>query len=382
MINKRILKPLKRSRFEEMINLSRVLQVVFQIAIISVALISINVMQNPVNLSTISVLILLVLLILFFILFRSGYYRIAGSGLIVAISVIITYNLIIAGGINDNAMVIFPILITIAGLVLGKRFIPYMTGIILAEVSGIYWLTANGYITPYDGAITVYFHNFATVFILLVITGIVIWITVRTLERNFQHLIASEYELRNSYNQTIDGWGRALELFDEDTEGHSLRVTELTLDLAKRLDIKGEDLEHIRRGALLHDIGKMGISDEILNKKSSLTNQERILIERHPLHTYVLLKDIPFLTKALDIPVYHHERWDGTGYPYHLAGTDIPLPARIFAIADNWDALTSDRPYRKAWPEDKVITYIENQRGKKFDPDLVALFLEYIPRNG
>lgn len=112
-----------------------------------------------------------------------------------------------------------------------------------------------------------------------------------------------------------------------------------------------------------------------------MTDKERLLIERHPLHAYVLLKDIPFLEKAMDIPVYHHERWDGTGYPYHLSGTDIPLAARIFAIADNWDALTSVRPYRKAWPKDKVILYIQNQSSQKFDPELVKMFLKNIPRN-
>lgn len=372
--------PVVRPRFEEMINLSKVLQAVFQIAIIAVALVSINVMQPPVHKSDISVLILLVLIILLFILFRNGYYRISGSGLIFVFSVVVTYNLIIAGGIHDNAMVIFPVLIILAGLIIGKLFIPYMTLIILVEVTGIYWLTTAGVIAPFDGRITVHFYSFITVFILLVITGIIIWITIQTIEKKFEQLVESERNLRNSYDQIVDGWGKALELFDKDTEGHSLRVTELTLDLARKNNIDSEELEHIRRGALLHDIGKMGISDETLNKKASLTDKERLLIERHPLHAYVLLKDIPFLEKAMDIPVYHHERWDGTGYPYHLSGTDIPLAARIFAIVDNWDALTSDRPYRKAWPEDKVILYIQNQSGQKFDPDLVNLFLSSIIR--
>ncbi len=380
MTRRRILVPLKRSRFEDMINLSRVLEVIFQIAIVAVALISITITRHPLDSSTLSVLVLLVVLIILYLLFRSGYYRIAGYGLILSISAIITYNLIITGGINDNAMVIFPVLITIAGLVLGKKHIPYLTVIIIAEVSGIYWLTKLGYITPYQGAITVYIQNFLTVLILLGITGVVIWISVSTLERKFEELLASESNLRRSYDQTIDAWANSLELFDEDTEGHGQRVTKWALGLAQMSGIGEEDLDHIRRGALLHDIGKMGISDQVLNKKSLLTTQERTLIERHPLHTYVLLKDISFLNEALDIPVYHHENWDGTGYPYRLAGADIPLAARIFAIADNWDALTSDRPYRKAWPEDKVVKYIENQRGKKFDPELVDSFLEYRSR--
>ena len=376
-----VIKPFRRSRFEEMIDLSKVLQAVFQIAIISVALVSINVIQAPVNKSDLSVLILLVLTVMLFILFRNGYYKISGSGLIFVISVVVTYNFTIAGGIHDNAMVIFPVLIILAGLVLGKQFIPFMTVIILAEVTGLYWLTIAGVISPFDGRITVHFYNFITVFVLLAITGVIIWITVHTIEKKFEQLVESERKLRNSYNQIVDGWGKALELFDRDTEGHSLRVTKLTLDLARKNNIEGEELEHIRRGALLHDIGKMGISDEILNKKASLTDKEKLLVERHPLHAYVLLKDIPFLAKAMDIPVYHHERWDGTGYPYHISGTEIPLAARIFAIADNWDALTSDRPYRKAWPEDKVILYIQNQSGQKFDPELVKMFLEHIPRD-
>jgi HD-GYP domain-containing protein (c-di-GMP phosphodiesterase class II) len=122
----------------------------------------------------------------------------------------------------------------------------------------------------------------------------------------------------------------------------------------------------------------MGISEEILNKPGSLMAEERQHVEEHPIYAYELLKDIPFLQKALEIPFYHHECWDGTGYPQQLAEDDIPLSARIFAIADNWDALTSDRPYRKAWPEDRVVEYIRNQRGKKFDPQLVDLFLEVI----
>jgi putative nucleotidyltransferase with HDIG domain len=369
---------LKQPRFEEMINLSKVLESVFQIGIVSVAIISINVMQNPLDLSAYSILLLLVMLILLYVAYHRGYIHFAGSGLIIAVSVIITYNFIIAGGIHDNAMVIFPVLITITGLIIGKRFISYMTVLILVEVSVIYWLTINNVINPFDGKIEVYFHQFLTVFVLLVITGVVIWITVETIERKFLQLISSEDQLLISYDETIVGWGKALELFDKDTEGHSRRVTEHTLALARKLGIEGEELESIRRGALLHDIGKLGISDEILNKKTSLTPEERSLVEKHPLHAHVLIKDISFLEHAMDIPVYHHECWDGTGYPYHLAGEDIPLAARIFAIVDNWDALTSDRPYRKAWPEDKVISYIKNESGKKFDPALVELFFDHL----
>jgi len=367
---------LERSHFEEMINLSKVLNAVFQIAIISVALISINLLGSPISNSSLSVLLLLVFLVLLFVLLRKGYYRIAGSGMIIVISVVVTYNFIIGGGINDNAMVVFPVLIILAGLVLGRRFIPYMTGLILAETSVIYFLTKAGIISPFEGRVDVYLHVYLTVIILILMTGTVIFITVLTIEKKFQQLVTSEEDLRRSYNLTIDGWGKALELFDRETEGHSQRVTDMTLGMARELDIKGDELEQIRRGALLHDIGKMGVPEETLNKKASLTQKERAMIEMHPLYAYSLLKDIRFLEKALEIPVYHHERWDGTGYPYHLSGEDIPLSARIFAIVDNWDALTSNRSYRKAWPKDKVIQYIRNESGKKFDPRLVDIFID------
>ena len=361
---------------EEMINFSKMINSIFLIALVTVSLIGINVLQNPIDSSAISIFVLLIVVILLFLLFKKGYIKTAGIGLIVIVSVVVTYNFIIAGGINDNGMVIFPVLITISGLIMGKRFIPFMTGLALSEISFIYWLTVSGRITPFDGAVTVYPHNFFTVVVMIVVTGLIIWITVTTIEKNYLKLIKSEYDLRVSYEQTIEGWGNALELFDEETEGHSIRVTELTLKLARRMDIAEPDIEQIRRGARLHDIGKMGVSDQILNKPGPLTIQERYQVEKHPLLAYELLKEIPFLEKALEIPVFHHERWDGSGYPYHMAGKDIPLAARIFAIADNWDALTSDRPYRKAWPVKAVIQYFQEEKGKKFEPGLVDTFLE------
>jgi putative nucleotidyltransferase with HDIG domain len=295
--------------------------------------------------------------------------------LLIAVSGVVTYNLIIAGGLHDNAMVIFPVLITIGGLVLGKRFIPYLTGLFLLEISLIYYLTTIGRIVPFGGRIDVYIHNYLTVIFLLSISGVVIWITVETMEKNFIKIIESEYELRKSYDQTLTGWGKALELFDRETEGHSSRVSDLALDLARQVGVDEAELEHIRRGALLHDVGKMGVSEDILNKPEALSKDERREVEKHPLNAHRLLKDIPYLSQAMEIPVYHHERWDGSGYPFHLSKEEIPLSARIFALVDNWDALRSDRPYRKAWPEDQVIHYIRNQGGKKFDPALVEPFI-------
>jgi PAS domain S-box-containing protein/putative nucleotidyltransferase with HDIG domain len=182
-------------------------------------------------------------------------------------------------------------------------------------------------------------------------------------------------ELAEAYETTLEGWAQALELRDKETEGHSRRVTETTLKIAKAMDFDHEQLVQVRRGAILHDIGKIGIPDEILRKPDVLTEEERNIIKEHPQTAYNLLHRIPHIKAALDIPYCHHEKWDGSGYPRGLRGEEIPLSARIFAVVDVWDALTADRPYRKAWSHDRVIEHLRSESGKYFDPKIVALFL-------
>jgi HD-GYP domain-containing protein (c-di-GMP phosphodiesterase class II) len=152
----------------------------------------------------------------------------------------------------------------------------------------------------------------------------------------------------------------------------------MTLEIARTMDIQGTELEHIRRGALLHDIGKMGIPDYILHKPGELTPEEWAIMRKHPAYAQDLLSFVPFLKPALDIPFFHHERWDGSGYPNGLKGDSIPLAARIFAVVDVWDALLSNRPYRKAWPKEKVIQYLRQQSGSQFDPHVVDVFLRQL----
>jgi putative nucleotidyltransferase with HDIG domain len=192
----------------------------------------------------------------------------------------------------------------------------------------------------------------------------------------FDKLQRSNNELIRSYEATIEGWSAALDLRDNETEGHSLRVTEMTLKMAKSLGMGSEELAHIRRGALLHDIGKVGIPDNILYKPGPLDENEWKIMRNHPVYSYNMLAPISFLKKALDIPYCHHEKWDGSGYPRGLAGEQIPLVARIFALVDVWDALSSDRPYRKAWSQEAVVAYILDQSGKQFDPEIVKLFIK------
>lgn len=185
-------------------------------------------------------------------------------------------------------------------------------------------------------------------------------------------------ELAQAYDSTLEGWAKALEIRDKETEGHSRRVTALTVRMAQEVGMGHEEIEHIRRGALLHDIGKMAIPDEILNKPSSLTAEEMEIMRLHPTIAKNLLANISFLAKALEIPCYHHERWDGQGYPMGLKGLEIPISARIFALVDQWDALLSDRPYRKAWQRDEVVFHIQRQSGKIYDPELAVIFLRVV----
>ena len=193
----------------------------------------------------------------------------------------------------------------------------------------------------------------------------------------FDDLQRSNMGLALAYDATIEGWSRAMDLRDKETEGHTLRVTEKSLELARRMGFSEDELVHVRRGALLHDIGKIGVPDNILLKADKLTDEEWVIMRKHPTFAYELISPIQYLkAAAVDIPYCHHEKWDGTGYPRGLKGEQIPLVARIFAIVDVWDALTSDRPYRPAWSKKEAIEYIHSLAGTHFDPQVVEAFLK------
>jgi len=193
--------------------------------------------------------------------------------------------------------------------------------------------------------------------------------------RLFDDLQASNEELETAYQATLEGWVRALDLRDKETEGHTQRVTTLTQRLAKTLGVDGDAYMHLTRGALLHDIGKMAIPDGILLKPGDLSPEERALVQRHPIYAYEMLSPIKFLLPALDIPYCHHEKWDGSGYPRGLKGTDIPVAARIFTVADVWDALVSDRPYRKGLKPVDIRKHMAEQSNIHFEPRIVEAFL-------
>jgi response regulator RpfG family c-di-GMP phosphodiesterase len=194
----------------------------------------------------------------------------------------------------------------------------------------------------------------------------------------FDNLQRSNQEIRQAYDTTLEGWARALELRDRETEGHTRRVTELTMRLARHMNMNEDDLVNIYRGVLLHDIGKMGVPDQILRKTGPLNDNEWVEMRKHPQYAFDLLAPIPYLRPALDIPYCHHEHWDGSGYPRGLKSEQIPLSARIFSIVDIWDALLSDRPYRNAWPKEKVKDYLQDISGTILDPMVVKTFLSMI----
>lgn len=219
-------------------------------------------------------------------------------------------------------------------------------------------------------------------FFVFLVTGI----TLRALQQIVTHerqlyivngaLQRSNSELMQAYDSTIEGWGYALELRDQETQGHTKRVAGMTRQLALAFGLRQDQLIHIVRGAMLHDIGKMAVPDSILLKEGPLTEDERELMQDHSVAAYGMLSHISYLKPALEIPYCHHERWDGTGYPRGLKGAQIPLAARIFAVADTWDALTHERRYHEAWSREKVCDHIKAGAGSHFDPAVVAVFLE------
>ncbi len=209
-------------------------------------------------------------------------------------------------------------------------------------------------------------------FVLLVIN--VTQTVIKSIKRRELEVFAMHRKLNHAYESTIEGWGRALEQRDSETKGHTVRVTELTIKLAQKYDFSKDELDNIRRGSLLHDIGKMSVRDIILMKEGSLTEEERSEMEKHPLYAFQMLSAIEYLLPAIDIPYCHHENWDGSGYPRGLQGEDIPLAARIFAVVDVWDALVSQRRYHDPWSTEKVCDHIISRSGTQFDPDVVQKF--------
>jgi len=307
---------------------------------------------------------------------QKGHINISAFFLSLIVLMVININMWDGDGIRDSGLLAYPIFIMIGILFFGKRTAPLFTLAAIGSLIALVYLEIHGYVHPTIGATR--FDVLISITILLLVAATVTSVVAGNLENNFERVKKSEGELRKNYDLTLAAWAKVLEYRDKETEGHSRRLVELSTQLARALNRSEEEIVHLRRGALLHDIGKLAIPDDILLKPGELNDAERRMMQQHPTYAKQMLSQVSFLQPAVEIAYSHHERWDGLGYPEGLKGEAIPLSARIFAVVDQWDALTSDRPYRKAWTREHVIAYIQENAGKIYDPEIVNVFLTII----
>ena len=305
-----------------------------------------------------------------------GQFTLAASILSIIVLMVINVNLYDGDGVRDSGILAYPIFIMIGTLFFGRRAAPYFGLAAIVSLLAIVYLEIRGDIRPTIGP-TEFEILLPIVILLLVVIGF-IWVIVGIMDKNLERVKESEAELRENYNLTLEAWAKVLEYRDKETEGHSRRLVDLSSRLATALGLAAEEIEHLKRGALLHDIGKLATPDEILLKPGALNDAERRLMQQHPTYAKQMLSQVSFLQPCIDVAYSHHERWDGLGYPEGLKGEAIPLSARIFAIVDQWDALTSTRPYRKAWTREDVLAYFRDNAGKIYDPQIVSVFFTII----
>jgi putative nucleotidyltransferase with HDIG domain len=320
--------------------------------------------------------------VILIIIYIAGRHNLAANGLITLFPLMLTVIVIEGEGLHDPGLSGYMILIVFSTLLRGKQYLPIVTIISIMCVLLVFAIEQTNFLGwVSDIRFVSSKEDLLVSIVMLIVLGVILWFMMGIIDANILRAVESEQNIKEAYDLTLEGWARALELRDKETEGHSRRVTELVLEIARELGVESEDIQHIRRGSLLHDIGKMAIPDRILQKPSELNEEEWAIIKKHPEHARKMLAQIKYLAPAVEIPYYHHERWDGQGYPEGLSGNSIPLSARIFSVVDNWDALTSDRPYRKAWSEETVLSYIQEEAGKKFDPQIVEIFLKVIKKS-
>ena len=305
-----------------------------------------------------------------------GQFLLAASLLSILTLLVININIYEGDGVRDSGILGYPIFIMVGVLFFGRRSAPYFCLAAIASIVGIVYLEIQGFVRPTIGPTR--FDILLPIVILLIVAAGFIWTVVRNIEKNFDRVKDSEAELRANYDLTLEAWAKILEYRDRETEGHSRRLVELSTRLATALGLNSEEIAHIRRGALLHDIGKLAIPDEVLLKAGALNEAERKLMQQHPTYAKEMLSGVSFLRPSIDVAYSHHERWDGLGYPEGLKGEAIPVSARIFAIVDQWDALTSARSYRKAWTREETLAYFHENAGKIYDPQIVSIFLAII----
>jgi HD domain len=310
------------------------------------------------------------------ILNSSGHFGASAFLLSTLVLIVISFNLYDGDGVHDPGILAYPIFIMVGTLMFGKRASPFFALAAVGSLMLIVCLEVFKIIHPHIGATT--FGILIPTITLLLAASAIIWVIVNNIEKNLERANESEAELRKNYDLTLEAWARVMEYRDRETAGHSRRLVDLSVQLGQALGMREEELIQLRRGALLHDIGKLAIPDEILLKPAALNEDEKKIIQKHPVYAKEMLADIPYLQPAIEIAYSHHERWDGKGYPDGLKGEEIPVLARLFAVVDTWDALRSDREYRAAWPEDEIVAYMKQNAGINYDPHIVEVFLGLI----
>ncbi len=365
------------SSYAKIVNIPEIVKPLILISLFASLVISIVFwIGNGMQETTISLLALAVISILLLFIQNRGYDKAAALVLYLVVSFVLTFNISIGHGIHDEAMLAYPLLIVFSGLVFGKRAGVIVTGISVFQMILVHILAQAGHVQPFGGAVQMNLDETITTIIILIATGFLVWVVVDIIENSVEKILQAEVDLESAYEETLAAWAKALELREREAPGHSARVSSLTTLLAEKMELKADVIKQIRQGALLHDIGKMGIPESILLKSESLKPKEKKLLEEHTIMGSGIIGEIDYLEGALEVISHHHERYDGNGYPQKLNGDQIPLNAQIFSIIDNWDMLRVDRPCRKAWSDEETLIFISDQSGKKFNPDIVEAFLK------
>ena len=368
--------------YQEMIGLSNIIQQLIIITGLTALVVLLVWSRDGIGVVATMMILLLLIVVFLFFLHRSGYPNEAGVILFATVTIIITVLAINGDGIYNIPHIFYPILLIFSGILFGRAMIPAVTTVVILIETLLFVLDRTGLIVPFDGAVLWAPDYFAFVIITLIVTGILLSVTLKTVEENLLQIALSEKVIKESYELTLESWARALELSKREPHGHSQRITELVEEFASDLELDDELKSHLRHGALLHDIGKMGIPETILQKPGPLTAAEQKLSREHTLFAKKMLSDIAYLESLADIPIYHHEQWDGKGYPEGLKEEHIPYTARLFALIDNWVSLTSHQVYRPAWSNEQAFAYIQNEAGKKFDRRITKAFLKFLKKKG
>jgi len=371
-----------QSQYIRIVNTPKVLRLVTIITIISSVVINIAYsIYQEIDKTSFSLILLTAGSLLIYWMIATDKFMVAGVSFYLLGSGILIYNLGIGGAVFDEAIIALPLIIIFASILFGKRYVPFITIISILEIGGLYLLDDASLINPFEGRIQISLEEYMTTMIILAGLGLLMWVVVDIIETAVNRIVFSERQLEKAYDLTLRAWTKALELRGREIEGHSLRVTALSIQLGHKLGLSKEQLEQLRLGALLHDIGKMNIPESILLKPGPLTDEEWELIKKHTRVAVEIFKDISYLNDAMKVVCCHHEQLDGKGYPLNLVREDIPIEAKIFSVVDSWDVILSDRPYSSAWSDEKARSYLISQSGKKFDSEIVSALFELIEEN-